>query len=171
MVETVGREALPGVRVPRSVLEREGFNADRETFHSALKRAWQLPKVELHLHLEGSLRPQSVCEMAPRYEPDAPFCSPGWWTTYWTFRDLSGFVAEFGRVLRACLQTPEDYYRVAAECFEDLAAQHVAYAEVSVGPRVPGRPYYVSLADTVAAIDQARREVEAATSGQLRAGI
>jgi adenosine deaminase len=171
MVESVGNEALPGVRVPRAVLAREALSADPAAFDAALERAWQLPKVELHLHLEGSLRPQSVCEMAPRYEPDSPFCSPGWWTTYWTFRDLSGFVTEFGRVLRACLQTPEDYFRVAAECFEDLAAQHVAYAEVSVGPRVPDRPYYVPLADTVAAIDEARREVEASTAGQLRAGI
>jgi adenosine deaminase len=47
----------------------------------------------------------------------------------------------------------------------------VAYAEVSVGPRVPGRPHYVALGETVAAIDEARRTVEAASGGAFRAGI
>lgn len=138
-------------------------------FAATLERLWALPKIELHLHLEGSLRPQTVCELAAGYEPESPLCRAGWEASYWTFRDLAGFVAEFGRVLRTCLRRPEDYYRVARECFEDLAAQHVVYAEVSFGPRIPGRPYYVPLAETAAAIDQARREVEA--KSPLQAGI
>src|SRR6266542_3273594 len=164
-------DELAGVRVPWAVLAREGVARDDAAFGAALREAWRLPKVELHLHLEGSLRPQSVCEMAPRYDAESPFCSPGWWEKYWTYTDLSGFVVEFGRVLRACLQTPEDYGRAARECFEDLAAQHVVYAEVSVGPRVPGRPHYVPLIETAKAIDEARREVETASGGAFRAGI
>ncbi len=136
---------------------------------ATLERLWALPKVELHLHLEGSLRPQTVCELAAGYEPESPLGRAGWETAYWTFRDLAGFVDELGRVLRTCLRRPEDYYRAARECFEDLAAQHVAYAEVSFGPRIPGRPHYVPLEETAAAIDQARREVEARST--LRAGI
>src|SRR5919198_1141350 len=162
---------LAGVRVPWAVLAKEGVRKDDAAFGAALREAWRLPKVELHLHLEGSLRPQSVCEMAPRYDAESPFCRAGWGETYWTYTDLSGFVVEFGRVLRACLQTPEDYGRVARECFEDLAAQHVVYAEVSVGPRIPGRPYYVPMDEMVAAIDRARRDAEAASGGAFTAGI
>jgi adenosine deaminase len=160
-----------GVRVPGTVLGREGIHPGDEAFAAALERAWRLPKVELHLHLEGSLRPQSVCEMAPQYDPQSPFCRPEWWQGYWTYTDLTGFVTQFGQVLRACLQAPEDYERVARECFEDLAAQHVVYAEVSIGPRIPGRPFYLPMDEMVAAVDRARRSVETATGGAFTAGM
>jgi adenosine deaminase len=71
--------------------------------------------------------------------------------------------------MRACLRTPEDYYRIAYECFEDLAAQHVLYAEINFSPRLPDRPRYLPQDEMMAAIDQARRDVEARTP--FRAGL
>ena len=156
---------LPGVRVPQWAVATE----EAGQFGELLAQVWGLPKVELHLHLEGTLRPETVCDLARRHDPDSPFCDGEWHRGYWTFCDLSGFVIEFGRVLSTCVRTTDDYYRLAREAFDDLAAQQVVYAEVSVGPRVPGRPYYVPAGETLAAIDQARREVEARTA--LRAGI
>lgn len=162
----------PGVRLP-SLLHPAGDATSpaglREPLEGVVQTLWQLPKVELHLHLEGALRADTVRALACAHEPDSPLCHAGWPESYWSFRDLAGFVAQFGYVLRTCIRGADDYYRVAAECFQDLAAQHVVYAEVSVGPRLPGHPHYVSLADTVAAIDQARREVEA--RGPLRVGL
>jgi adenosine deaminase len=164
-------EPLPGVRVPWAVLARDGVTRDDEEFDAALRTAWRLPKVELHLHLEGSLRPQSVCEMAPRYDTASPFCQEGWWETHWTFSDLSGFIDQMGQVVRSCLRAPEDYERAARECFEDLAAQQVIYAELNIAPRIPGRPYYVPFDEAVAAIESARRRVETASGGAFRAAL
>jgi adenosine deaminase len=129
----------------------------------------RLPKVELHLHLEGSIRPATVCAQAHRYEPDSPFCHAGWHPDFWSFGDLTGFVADLRQVVRIALRSADDYYLVARECFEDLAAQEVIYAEVSFGQRPPERLHYVPLPDILAAIEQARREVEARTS--LRVGL
>ena len=78
-------------------------------------------------------------------------------------------MADLRQVVRTALRSADDYYLVARQCFEDLAAQQVVYAEVSFGQRPPDRLYYVSLPDTLAAIEQARREVEARTP--LRVGL
>ena len=129
----------------------------------------RLPKVELHLYLEGAIRPATICARARHYEPDSPFCHDGWHPAFWSFGDLTSLVADLRQVVRIVLRSADDCYLVARECFEDLAAQQVVYAEVSFGPHPPDRPHYVSLPDKLAAIEQARREVEACTS--LRVGL
>ena len=163
-------EVPPGVRIPAWVrAASEGDRIDPVAFGATLGTLHRLPKVELHLHLEGSLRPETVRELASRYEPDSPLGRPGWQDGYWSFSDLAGFVVELGRVIRACARAPEDYYQIAHDCFEDLAAQKVRYAEVSFSPRTDGRPFYVPFEDTLVAIDKARRDVEGRTD--LRVGL
>jgi adenosine deaminase len=114
--------------------------------------------IELHLHLEGAVRPATVAELAAQHDPLSPFARRDWSSAYWTFRDLPGFLSQIDPVLRACLRTPEDWHRVATECFEDLAAQNVVYAEPSVAARLPGRPGYLPIADILAAVEDARRQ-------------
>ena len=87
---------------------------------------WRLPKVELHLHLEGALRPATVCTQARRYEPDSPLCHDGWQAGFWSFGDLTTALAALRQVTRTALRSADDYYLVARECFEDLAAQQVS---------------------------------------------
>jgi len=113
--------------------------------------------IELHLHLEGSLRAKTVTELAAQHDPHSPFARSGWSSAYWTFRDLPGFLTQIDAVLRACLRTPEDWHRVAVECFDDLAAQNVVYAEPSVAARLPGRPGYLPISEILAAVEDARR--------------
>ena len=120
-----------------------------------------LPKVELHLHLEGTIRPRTVRELAAEYEPQSLLSAPDWHEHFWTFTDLAGFVTQMRQVSLACLRQPDDYYRLAVECFADLAAQHVRYAEVMFGFRGPEAPHPIPYPDLVAAIERARREAEA----------
>src|SRR5215510_14755892 len=132
-----------------------------DTLAEGMNMLGRLPKVELHLHLEGAMRPATVCAQARRYEPDSPFCHDGWQAGFWSFGDLTTALAALRQVTRIALRSADDYYLVARECFEDLAAQQVVYAEVSFGQRPPDRPHYVPLPDILAAIEQVRREVEA----------
>ena len=142
-----------------------------DTPAEGVEMLWRLPKVELHLHLVGAIRPATVCAQARRYAPDSPFCHDDWQAGFWSFGDLTTALAALRQVTQIVLRSADDYYLVARECFEDLAAQQVIYAEVSVGQpkHPPGHPHYVSLPDTLAAIEQARREVEARTP--LRVGL
>jgi adenosine deaminase len=132
-------------------------------------RLGRLPKIDLHVHLEGTLRPRTVAELARRYAPESPLCTETWSETYWTFRDLPGFVRELGAVVRTCLRSPETYHRAAVEAFEDLAADNVAYAEVSVSAPARDGSRSVTLPEILAAIGEARRNVQARTP--LRVGV
>jgi adenosine deaminase len=158
-------DLLPGVRVP-AIFERL---ADPERRVEALDGAWRRPKVELHLHLEGTLRTATVCELAGRHDPLSPLTRPDWHVGHWTFTDLAGFVQQFRVVHRACVRDLTDLERLAREAFEDLALQNVRYAEISWSGRLPNHPFYIPLQDAMSAIDQARRDVEARSD--LRAGL
>jgi adenosine deaminase len=129
---------------------------DREAFERILR----LPKIELHLHVEGSIREDTATELARRYDPDSPFAQANWSRGYWHCSTLSEFLVEFRRMTRACIRTTEDMHRVASECFEDLAAQNVVYVEVNVGVRPQARPYAIPQLAMLRAVDAARRDVE-----------
>ena len=86
-----------------------------------------LPKVDLHVHLEGSMRPETVVELAARSGVELP---EGLRDGRYEFRDFRHFIDEWLAGLE-CLRRPEDFRRIALELCEDEAAQGVRYAEVS----------------------------------------
>ena len=86
-----------------------------------------LPKVDLHVHLEGAMRPATVVELAERYGVQLP---EGLRQGRYEFRDFRHFIDEFVAGL-SCLREPEDFRRVALEFCEDEAAQGVRYVEVT----------------------------------------
>jgi adenosine deaminase len=86
-----------------------------------------LPKVDLHVHLEGAMRATTVVELADRYGVELP---EGLRDGRYEFRDFRHFIDEWLAGL-ACLRSAEDLRRVAIELCEDQAAQGVRYAEVS----------------------------------------
>jgi adenosine deaminase len=86
-----------------------------------------LPKVDLHVHLEGSMRASTVVELAARHGVELP---EGLREGRYEFRDFRHFIDEWVAGLE-CLRRPEDFRRIAYEFCEDQAAQGVRYAEVS----------------------------------------
>lgn len=86
-----------------------------------------LPKVDLHVHLEGSMRAGTVVELAERYSVQLP---EGLREERYEFRDFRQFIDEWVAGLE-CLREPDDFRRIALEFCEDEAAQGVPYAEVS----------------------------------------
>ena len=94
------------------------------------------PKVVLHDHLDGGVRPQTVIELAAEVDFELPTVDPvelaGWFTI------TPGM--EFGQawqrfhVAIAVLQSRDALYRMAREAVEDLAADGVVYAELRFAP-------------------------------------
>ncbi|HLT68744.1 MAG TPA: adenosine deaminase [Acidimicrobiales bacterium] len=101
-----------------------------------IKRA---PKVLLHDHLDGGLRPSTVVELAQEAGHTLPTTDPeelGRWFTAGAHRhDLDLYLETFEHTV-AVMQSKDALVRVAAECAEDLADDGVVYAEVRFAPEL-----------------------------------
>ena len=97
----------------------------------------RVPKVELHDHLDGGLRPRTIIELADTYGVAIPSHDPvelaTWFARGCVQKSLPLYLETFA-VTVAVLQTPEALRRVAIEAMEDLAADHVVYAEIRFAP-------------------------------------
>lgn len=87
-----------------------------------------LPKAELHLHLEGSIQPATVCALAARHGVD--FTEEEVRHRY-AHRDFNGFIDAF-KWVTSFLREPRDFALVASDLCERLPGQGVVYAEVTL---------------------------------------
>jgi adenosine deaminase/aminodeoxyfutalosine deaminase len=88
-----------------------------------------LPKVELHLHLEGTIEPETLVALSRRHDAEP-------WTLedarrLYTYKNFDGFMDAF-KTMSARLKTPEDYELITYEMVRSLAAQGVVHAEVYI---------------------------------------
>ena len=98
------------------------------------------PKVLLHDHLDGGVRPRTVVELAaehgyqglPTTDVDA---LSAWFYDAANSSSLERYLETFAHTV-GVMQTPEALARVAAECAQDLAADGVVYAEVRYAPEL-----------------------------------
>ncbi|MFF9351318.1 adenosine deaminase [Streptomyces sp. NPDC014734] len=124
------------------------------------------PKVLLHDHLDGGLRPGTIVDLAlasgydglPETEPDKLGI---WFREAADSGSLERYLETFAHTC-AVMQTREALVRVAAECAEDLAADGVVYAEVRYAPE-QHLEAGLTLEEVVEAVNEGFRE------GELRA--
>jgi adenosine deaminase len=101
----------------------------------------RLPKAELHVHLDGSLRPETMIELARHARVDLPSRDPEQLGRYMLVDDaehLEDYLARFELTI-ALLQTPEAIERVAYEMVEDAGRDNLRYLEVRYCPLLSTR--------------------------------
>ncbi len=92
-----------------------------------------LPKAELHVHHVGSASPRIVADLAARH-PDSPVpTDPEELTRFFTFTDFAHFIDVYLAVVDL-ITTPEDVRLLTYEVAQELAAQRVRYAELTMTP-------------------------------------
>lgn len=163
----------------------EGFLPDRRASSEAvagpvgadLQAAIQaMPKVALHDHLDGGLRPQTMIELAAAAGHDLPTTDPAELATWFFAAADSGslprYLETFDHTV-ACLQTAEALTRVAYEWVLDLAADNVVYGEARWAP-TQHEAGGLTLVDAVRAVGEGLRRGSAETgmvAGQLLTGM
>lgn len=98
----------------------------------------RLPKAELHLHFDGSLRPATMLGLAREAGVELPATDPeslGRFMLVQDARDLEDYLARFD-VTVSLLQTEAAIERVAYEMVEDAAADNLRYMEVRYDPHL-----------------------------------
>jgi adenosine deaminase len=129
-----------------------------------------LPKVSLHDHLDGALRPDTIIELADAAGIELPASDAGALGAWFADRSDSGSLVEYLKtfdVTTSVMQTAEGLTRVAREFVEDLAADGVIYGEVRWAPEqhLAGG---LSLDDAVEAVQAGIEEGEDAADADGR---
>jgi adenosine deaminase len=91
----------------------------------------QMPKVELHLHLEGSITPATLLRIAERNNVDLPARDEAGVAQLFQYKNFQEFLTVF-MVLARSLKRGEDFELLAYELGHHLADQNVRYAEVMI---------------------------------------
>lgn len=134
---------------------------------SSPARAWlrHLPKAELHLHLEGTVTPETLVILSQRHDAEPLTCEDA--RALYTYKDFRHFLRTF-RLVCDRLLTPDDYALIAAEMMRNLQAQGVLHAEVYVawGNILRWKPE-LRVADVMAALERVRRQTEADSGGSF----
>jgi adenosine deaminase len=96
----------------------------------------RLPKAELHCHLDGSVRPETLLELAREYGASMPRSDPDSLRDYMRASDVHSLEEYLERfvVTLSVMQTADALERVAYELVEDAAADGVSYIEVRYAP-------------------------------------
>lgn len=117
-----------------------------------------LPKVELHLHLEGSITQERWLSLRKKNHPHAEVLSAEDISNKYRFSSFLDFLNFYAEVL-GCLKEPEDFYLMAKDLAENLVKQNILYAEVFYTPWLFTRKG-IDFFEMMEAIDQGFQEVE-----------
>ena len=131
-----------------------------------------LPKVSLHDHLDGALRPQTIIELADEIGVEVPENDADDLADWFEDQSDSGSLVEYLKTFdltTAVMQTADGLRRVAREFVEDLAADGVIYGEVRWAPE-QHLARGLTLEEAVEAVQEGIEEGEDAVSSGGRGG-
>ena len=96
------------------------------------------PKIELHVHLEGTVRPETLLAIARRNDVSLPARSVGEFRELYRYRDFPHFL-EVWYLTTQALRTAEDFRQVVVEYAAEAAVCGAVYIEGSFSPAEPAR--------------------------------
>lgn len=116
-----------------------------------------LPKVELHLHLEGSITAETLVELSHLHDAEPLTLEAA--RAIYQYTDFPSFLMAFKAVTER-LQTPEDYERITYAMVRELARQGVRHAEVYISIGILYHFARLDVDEVVRSMEQGRVRAE-----------
>jgi len=127
-----------------------------------------LPFIDLHRHLEGSVRLETMLELADKHGLTLPANTVEGLRPHVEMRGLTGDLMEFIRKLDWMIHVLADTdacRRIAREAVEDAATEGIDYLELRFSPGFMARPHRLRIPEVVAAV------IEGARAGERDTGV
>lgn len=124
----------PSVKISGGSAEPGAVYLSESKFRSLMH---QMPKAELHTHIEGAVRPETILDIARQYELPLPAPTVEELKEKVSMRqgeNLIDFLKKFDH-FRFVFDQPETLSRLAFECIEDNARENIGYTELRINPR------------------------------------
>ena len=123
----------------------------------------RLPKIELHCHLEGSIRTSTIIDIARAHDLQLPSYDPGELDkhvkVFDQLRDLYAVLEAF-KIARNSIVSPKAVERIALELFEDAARQNIRIFEVRFSPDWAFSGHGLDWDETLEALLRAKSQAE-----------
>lgn len=119
-----------------------------------------MPKVELHVHLEGAIRPETLLELAQRHKMALPHGNTLDAVRDWfTFRDFAHFIEVYVKTSEF-IRTPDDIEFITRAFLQGQAEQNIRYSEVTYTAYTHYQQKGLTFEEQLDAISRARRWAE-----------
>lgn len=112
----------------------QGLDTQDTPDAGTLRFCRELPKAELHVHLEGCLEPELLMALARRNDVAVPWKTAGQLRAAYRFEDLSSFLELYFAGCQV-LRTRQDFYDLTAAYLERAHADGVVHSEIFFGPQ------------------------------------
>lgn len=117
-----------------------------------------MPKAELHVHLEGTLEPEHIFELARRNSVALEYKSPEKIIEAYDFTDLPSFLKIYYAAMNV-LREEQDFYEITYKYFEKAATNNVVYVEPFFDPQAHTHRG-IKFSTVINGIHRAQREAE-----------
>jgi adenosine deaminase len=126
-----------------------------------IELAKRSPKTELHVHIEGSLEPDMVMQLARRNRIDLPFKSTEELKALYDFQDLQSFLDLYYQATDV-LQTEQDFFDLTWAYLEQCKIENIVHTEIFFDPQSHtsrGIPFQVVIDGVFGALSKARSQL------------
>ena len=121
-----------------------------------------LPKAELHLHIEGSLEPELMFQLAERNGIELPYATVEEAKAAYDFKDLQGFLNLYYQGMNV-LRSEQDFYDLAMDYFKRARSEGVLHIDMHFDPQAHlqrGVPLEVVMAGLLRAKQEAESQLD-----------
>ena len=87
-----------------------------------------MPKIELHVHIEGAISPKSYFSLAKKNQVKLPFNSLNAWEKYFEFKDFSHFIDVYG-ISVSTIKKAEDFAYIVESFYKHQEQNNIIYSE------------------------------------------